>query len=153
MDVLGVNNRSPKQSKRSRSSKGVKVVYISSPMKVQTSASKFRALVQELTGRDSDAERFMETNGGDGHHRHHKVPEFSHEKQLKEADRDHLVFPHHQIPFSNSIYELPNFSDFLFEPFTGHYELDALRSFDQDKSYNDSFHVVVINEIIEYKTL
>ncbi|KAL6125353.1 hypothetical protein ACLB2K_073412 [Fragaria x ananassa] len=90
MDVLGVNNRSPKQSKRSsRSSKGVKVVYISSPMKVQTSASKFRALVQELTGRDSDAERFMETNGGDGHHHHHKVPEFSHEKQLKEADRDH----------------------------------------------------------------
>uniref|UniRef100_A0A803NSS0 VQ domain-containing protein n=1 Tax=Cannabis sativa TaxID=3483 RepID=A0A803NSS0_CANSA len=30
--------------------KGVKVVYISSPMKVKTSASEFRALVQELTG-------------------------------------------------------------------------------------------------------
>ncbi|XP_061997985.1 sigma factor binding protein 2, chloroplastic-like [Rosa rugosa] len=130
MDMMGVNNRSPKQSKRSRSSKGVKVVYISSPMKVQTSASKFRALVQELTGRDSDAERFMETNGGGGH-RHQNIPEFSHEQQLKAADVDHHVFPHHQIPFSNSIYEFPNFSDSLFEPFTGHFELDVLRSFDQ----------------------
>ena len=31
-------------------------------MKVETSASKFRALVQELTGINSDAERFMEIN-------------------------------------------------------------------------------------------
>ncbi|XP_050386238.1 sigma factor binding protein 2, chloroplastic-like [Argentina anserina] len=130
MDMLGVNNRSPKQSKRSRSSKGVKVVYISSPMKVQTSASKFRDLVQELTGRDSDAERFMETNGGDGHH-NQNVADFSYEKQLKAADCDHHVFPHRQIPFSNSIYEFPYFSDSLFDSFTGHFELDALRSFDQ----------------------
>ncbi|KAL1821002.1 hypothetical protein DCAR_0417374 [Daucus carota subsp. sativus] len=34
--------------------KPVKVVYISNPMKVNTSASQFRALVQELTGRDAD---------------------------------------------------------------------------------------------------
>ncbi|KAK9081769.1 hypothetical protein Syun_031215 [Stephania yunnanensis] len=32
----------------------VKVVYISNPMKVKTSVSEFRALVQELTGQDSD---------------------------------------------------------------------------------------------------
>ncbi|KAJ1297389.1 hypothetical protein BS78_01G372000 [Paspalum vaginatum] len=34
--------------------KGVKVVYISSPMKLTTSAEEFRAVVQELTGRDSN---------------------------------------------------------------------------------------------------
>lgn len=32
----------------------VKVVYISNPMKVKASASQFRALVQQLTGRDAD---------------------------------------------------------------------------------------------------
>uniref|UniRef100_A0A2N9HD59 VQ domain-containing protein n=1 Tax=Fagus sylvatica TaxID=28930 RepID=A0A2N9HD59_FAGSY len=32
----------------------IKVVYISNPMKVKTSASQFRALVQELTGQDSE---------------------------------------------------------------------------------------------------
>lgn len=47
-----------KQGKSRRAA--VKVVYISSPMKVKTSASKFRALVQELTGRDSDVARYME---------------------------------------------------------------------------------------------
>ncbi|KDP40549.1 hypothetical protein JCGZ_24548 [Jatropha curcas] len=63
MDVLGVNMKNKRQAKRSK--KAIKVVYISSPMKVQTSASKFRALVQELTGKDSDAARFMDVNGGD----------------------------------------------------------------------------------------
>ena len=35
------------------------------PMKVKTSASKFRDLVQELTSQDSDTTRYMEVNGGD----------------------------------------------------------------------------------------
>ncbi|KAF8731179.1 hypothetical protein HU200_016502 [Digitaria exilis] len=34
--------------------KGIKVVYISSPMKLTASAKEFRAVVQELTGRDSN---------------------------------------------------------------------------------------------------
>ncbi|KAI3796429.1 hypothetical protein L1987_39099 [Smallanthus sonchifolius] len=38
--------------------KKLKVVHISSPMKVKTSASRFRSLVQELTGRDSDISRY-----------------------------------------------------------------------------------------------
>ncbi|PON53324.1 VQ motif containing protein [Parasponia andersonii] len=54
--------KTQKELKRNRR-KGVKVVYISSPMKVKTSAAKFRALVQELTGINSDAERFIEMNG------------------------------------------------------------------------------------------
>ncbi|XP_038892750.1 sigma factor binding protein 1, chloroplastic-like [Benincasa hispida] len=57
MNVTG--KKHPKRSKKSAAA-NFKVVYISSPMKVKTSASKFRSLVQKLTGQDSDAERFME---------------------------------------------------------------------------------------------
>ncbi|KAK1425352.1 hypothetical protein QVD17_20703 [Tagetes erecta] len=41
-----------------RDNKKLKVVYISSPIKVKTSVSRFRSLVQELTGRDSDITRY-----------------------------------------------------------------------------------------------
>ncbi|KAG6791124.1 hypothetical protein POTOM_000236 [Populus tomentosa] len=79
MDVLGVNMKSGKRSHAKRSKKAIKVVYISSPVKVKTSASEFRALVQELTGKDSDAARFMDINGDDeiSHQRAeygHRVP-------------------------------------------------------------------------------
>ncbi|XWS74566.1 hypothetical protein CRYUN_Cryun01aG0009200 [Craigia yunnanensis] len=63
MDVLSVRQMksNKKNSRRSNCKKDVKVVYISSPMKVKTCASQFRALVQELTGKDSDvADRFMD---------------------------------------------------------------------------------------------
>ena len=60
-------NKVKKQRRRSddHNSKksNIKVVYISTPMKVKTSASRFRALVQELTGPDSDIARIMESNG------------------------------------------------------------------------------------------
>ncbi|GAA0175776.1 hypothetical protein LIER_41972 [Lithospermum erythrorhizon] len=47
------------KGKKSKQQNSVKVVYISTPMKVKTSASQFRTLVQELTGRDSDIARLM----------------------------------------------------------------------------------------------
>ncbi|KAF8398238.1 hypothetical protein HHK36_017164 [Tetracentron sinense] len=66
MEKPSVHQRkSSKQAKPKK--KPIKVVYISNPMKVKTSASEFRALVQELTGRDSnlaDAAKFMENNNG-----------------------------------------------------------------------------------------
>ncbi|CAL0333645.1 unnamed protein product [Lupinus luteus] len=50
--------KNKRQSRRDK--KEIKVTYISSPMKVKTSASNFRALVQELTGQDSNvADTFM----------------------------------------------------------------------------------------------
>ncbi|KAL3349287.1 hypothetical protein AABB24_022431 [Solanum stoloniferum] len=59
-----MNNKKQKRKDDHKSKKSnVKVVYISTPMKVKTSASRFRSLVQELTGQDSDIERIMETNG------------------------------------------------------------------------------------------
>ncbi|KAL1292169.1 hypothetical protein HN51_060594 [Arachis hypogaea] len=54
MDMLGVNHGNKKQSKSRGKKDNFKVTYISSPMKVKTSASKFRAVVQELTGQDSN---------------------------------------------------------------------------------------------------
>ena len=53
MERLSVNQKSPKCTK-AKIKKPMKVVYISSPVKFTTSASKFRALVQELTGQYSN---------------------------------------------------------------------------------------------------
>ncbi|KAI4302482.1 hypothetical protein MLD38_038220 [Melastoma candidum] len=65
--MLGVNSRKltggkkeAGERRKGSAKKGLKVVYISSPMKVTTSAAEFRATVQELTGRDSDVARIME---------------------------------------------------------------------------------------------
>ncbi|XP_062207187.1 uncharacterized protein LOC133908961 [Phragmites australis] len=50
--------------------KPIKVVYISNPMRVKTSASGFRALVQELTGRHADPSKYspedLSSVGGGG---------------------------------------------------------------------------------------
>ncbi|GER37275.1 sigma factor binding protein 1 [Striga asiatica] len=58
-----VQNKNPHKAKKRKSStttnnNSLKVVYISSPMKVKTSASRFRSLVQELTGKNSDISRY-----------------------------------------------------------------------------------------------
>lgn len=71
MDVLGVQQMKIRKHDHhyKRCKKDIKVVYISSPVKFKTCASKFRALVQELTGKDSDADaaahRFSDINGAD----------------------------------------------------------------------------------------
>ncbi|KAI3744052.1 hypothetical protein L1987_57124 [Smallanthus sonchifolius] len=57
MDMLTVKPTKNCRAKKDMTKK-LKVVYISSPMKVKTSASRFRSLVQELTGRDSDISRY-----------------------------------------------------------------------------------------------
>ncbi|KAG9454949.1 hypothetical protein H6P81_007853 [Aristolochia fimbriata] len=51
--------KKPTSSSRRKKGSGIKVVYISNPMKVKASASEFRALVQELTGQDSDPAEMM----------------------------------------------------------------------------------------------
>ncbi|CAL9025187.1 unnamed protein product [Prunus brigantina] len=75
----------PNKKKGKTKKQGIKVVYISNPMKVRTSASEFRALVQELTGQDSelpDPARFLEHSSAEdnnstaqigGHHHHHHL--------------------------------------------------------------------------------
>ncbi|CAN4111377.1 unnamed protein product [Withania somnifera] len=56
------NKKQRKRDDLNSNKSNVKVVYISTPMKVKTSAARFRSLVQELTGRHSDIARIMETN-------------------------------------------------------------------------------------------
>ncbi|KAL7083765.1 hypothetical protein ACP275_14G182600 [Erythranthe tilingii] len=55
MDQIKSQKKSVKRKNNS-----LKVVYISSPMKVKTSASRFRSLVQQLTGKNSDISQYME---------------------------------------------------------------------------------------------
>lgn len=54
----GLGMKRGRRKMRNNDKESVKVVYISTPMKVNISASNFRALVQELTGRHSDMSRF-----------------------------------------------------------------------------------------------
>ena len=49
--------------KKKKRNLSLKVVYISSPMKVTTSAARFRALVQQLTGKNSDIGPYMDSDG------------------------------------------------------------------------------------------
>ncbi|KAJ8511559.1 hypothetical protein OPV22_001993 [Ensete ventricosum] len=51
-----VHQKSPEQAKAkaTKKKKPIRVVYISNPMRVTTSAAQFRGLVQKLTGRDSN---------------------------------------------------------------------------------------------------
>ncbi|ONK63616.1 uncharacterized protein A4U43_C07F17120 [Asparagus officinalis] len=57
MESLSVARKSPKQSRSKK--KAIKVVYISNPMRIRASESDFRAVVQELTGQDSDIAELM----------------------------------------------------------------------------------------------
>ncbi|CAK9184051.1 unnamed protein product [Ilex paraguariensis] len=50
---LGVQQKKATKLAKTKK-KPLKIVYISNPMKVKTSASEFRALVQELTGQDAE---------------------------------------------------------------------------------------------------
>ncbi|KAL4586309.1 hypothetical protein LXL04_010945 [Taraxacum kok-saghyz] len=58
MEMLPVKPTKKSCTNKKKHTNKLKVVYISSPMKVTTSASRFRTLVQELTGRDSDISRY-----------------------------------------------------------------------------------------------
>lgn len=73
MDVIQSVPRVMSSDKKKTKSKrninnSLKVVYISSPMKVKTSATRFRSLVQELTGRHSNVSQFMDSNVCTGFH-------------------------------------------------------------------------------------
>ncbi|XP_059646106.1 sigma factor binding protein 1, chloroplastic-like [Cornus florida] len=84
--------KATKQAKAKK--KPVKVVYISNPMKIKTSASEFRALVQELTGQDADMPdptKYSEIDGVD--HDRQTVPDH-HDATLKVSDDaldDHVL--------------------------------------------------------------
>lgn len=59
MDKLSVNQKRGAKQAKSKRKAPLKVVYISSPMKFETSAAKFRELVQSVTGQDSDIDSLL----------------------------------------------------------------------------------------------
>nr|CAD1821974.1 unnamed protein product [Ananas comosus var. bracteatus] len=54
MEKITSQRGSPKEAKLKKEQAPLKVVYISDPVKVTARPAEFRALVQRLTGRDSD---------------------------------------------------------------------------------------------------
>uniref|UniRef100_A0A2P2ISP3 VQ domain-containing protein n=1 Tax=Rhizophora mucronata TaxID=61149 RepID=A0A2P2ISP3_RHIMU len=114
MDALGVNMKScSKRNGKKYGKKGIKVVYISSPMMVKTSASQFRALVQQLTGKDSDtAERFGDVNSGTEWHSEMIDPNH---QGVNVVDDDHHHASMDQLMGSSQ--EPSTSSDSIFEPF------------------------------------
>ncbi|XP_059428007.1 sigma factor binding protein 1, chloroplastic-like [Corylus avellana] len=89
-----LHRRKPTKKTKSKKNNPIKVVYISNPMKVKTSASQFRALVQELTGQDAelpDPAKFQCPDGVDAGGRHH---------QQVSDDHDHhhpMMMNHHSL--------------------------------------------------------
>ncbi|KAF3961263.1 hypothetical protein CMV_014103 [Castanea mollissima] len=78
--LTSVHQRKPtkKAKQPKKNNNPVKVVYISNPMKVKTSASQFRALVQELTGQNSelpDPTKFSNKYEHVGGHQHQTGPD------------------------------------------------------------------------------
>lgn len=63
MEKQNINRNSPKRTKTKK--KPLKVVYISNPVKLTATAAQFRAVVQELTGRDSNIADTMVDQYGD----------------------------------------------------------------------------------------
>ncbi|KAI3448775.1 hypothetical protein Pfo_005440 [Paulownia fortunei] len=90
---------------KQKNNDSLKVVYISSPMKVKTSASRFRSLVQQLTGKNSDISQYDNYVGRDFHE-----IDCDDESLAKETSDQYQVFS------SVSQGDTPTSSDSLLEP-------------------------------------
>ncbi|TXG49157.1 hypothetical protein EZV62_025032 [Acer yangbiense] len=99
------------QKRKRCNKKGVKVVYISSPMKVKTCASKFRALVQELTGKDSDS-----TCCFPDRYAFQKTPELPHHHHRRQESSSIGGGSHDDHQYSMISTESPTFYDATAEP-------------------------------------
>ncbi|KAJ8770515.1 hypothetical protein K2173_018006 [Erythroxylum novogranatense] len=102
----------------------MKVVYISNPMKFKTSASEFRALVQELTGQDAELPDPSKMVGcddvGGGHHQ--TVPDASKSTRKTVVDDGQHYHDEHaqQVPRVVELdpnREQPQTLDFCFDRF------------------------------------
>ncbi|MED6193191.1 hypothetical protein PIB30_016689 [Stylosanthes scabra] len=126
----GVQQRAPtkrsnnKQKKRNSNNnkKEIKVVYISNPMKVKTSASQFRALVQELTGQDAefpqDPSKFQgqdcSDNDGDNNNNHNGKGDYD--------DNNYVVKDGHDGPNDDTLVVIPPPSAFLLPEINPNFE-------------------------------
>jgi hypothetical protein len=115
-----LHRRKPTKKTKSKKNNPIKVVYISNPMKVKTSASQFRALVQELTGQDAespDPAKFQCPDGVDSDGRHQPVSEHDHHHpmMMKVGVTDELE---EEVPLVDPSHGQPQFEplDDVFTP-------------------------------------
>ncbi|KAL7120382.1 hypothetical protein ACP275_02G119000 [Erythranthe tilingii] len=95
---------------KKRRDNSLKVVYISSPMKVRTSASRFRSLVQQLTGKNSYVARYMEsdtTRASD----FHEIIDYENDaalitKEVAKSDENRMMSSTSSSPATSSEYSL-----------------------------------------------
>lgn len=106
--MLSVHSRKANKQPKNPKKKPVKVVYISNPMKVNTSAEEFRALVQQLTGQHTNYSVVNQVVG---------------EKNGQQiAVKDSTTTHHQEVPnHVNSVYEttMTDNSDLSFEDYVG----------------------------------
>ncbi|GMI79624.1 hypothetical protein HRI_001631700 [Hibiscus trionum] len=136
--TLQTRKSSPKKAK---SKKPIKVVYISNPMKVKTSASEFMALVQKLTGRDAelpddptkftDTEEVVDDVGGDNNDDgNQRVPDTArkndtisdyHVKEVSNLDRQQYstIVDDVERDISFDVFDDDIFTPQMIENFTG----------------------------------
>lgn len=133
-----------KKGKKKRSDQ-LKVVYISSPMKVKTSASRFRSLVQELTGKNSDVSQYMDDNTDYGAKDFYHEIDCDHNQSLaKETSQTYSSVSTEDTPTSSDSLQGPMdinvFTSQMREQFSGIFssdafydpsQLDVLGSFDE----------------------
>ncbi|XP_006362265.1 uncharacterized protein [Solanum tuberosum] len=111
-------NKHPKNTKK----KPVKVVYISNPMKVNTSAEEFRALVQQLTGQHANypvTDNNIHTVDSEKKEFYYSESPSGYDQQVAEVDST----THHQVVpnYMNSTNEttMTDNSDLSFEDYVG----------------------------------
>ncbi|GAB4851750.1 hypothetical protein Ancab_031152 [Ancistrocladus abbreviatus] len=134
--LKGVDQKKETTARRGKSkNKPLKVVYISNPVKFKTSASEFRALVQELTGQDAewpdpnktslidDSRTAPKAKGHEDYHHHHHNHMVGVPLEVESSPEDHIK---------------PMWSDLHFEPFD--HDHDQILVGDHDHQMLEDFY-------------
>ncbi|XP_055807826.1 uncharacterized protein LOC129876413 isoform X2 [Solanum dulcamara] len=117
--MISVHSKKAKKHPKNTKKKPVKVVYISNPMKVNTSAEEFRSLVQQLTGQHANYP-ITETVGSTEREKkefyYSESPPSGDDQQVVEGDSTT-----HQLVVNNTHHEatMTDNSDLSFEDYVG----------------------------------
>ncbi|KAK2652118.1 hypothetical protein Ddye_011974 [Dipteronia dyeriana] len=148
--VTSVHHRKATRKSKAKT-KPIKVVYISNPLKVETCASQFRALVQELTGRDSGlrdptTKNYIHTVDDATTAANQTVQagrrlDAARTSVVVDDDQVHVVDPSptsdHVMMIHGQQYQ-PHSSDFYFEPFD--HDLDSFSGILASPLFSESSH-------------
>ena len=94
--MISVHSKKVTKESKNTKKKPVKVVYIANPMKVNTSAAEFRALVQELTGQDAKYPMMESSCVGTECDKNSKFKKgFYSKREMTVTDKDKVVHEDH----------------------------------------------------------